>query len=132
MRFLMSFYSLVALLTAFVGVLPACSARDAGRQMLAASSVEILVFEARGCIYCRLLRRDVLPKYRRSKRARVVPIRFIDVGKVDVSSLKLSSPLKIAPTIVIMQDGREKGRITGYIGPEPFFHMIARIMRTVN
>ncbi len=56
-------------------------------------------------------------------------MRFIDANRTDVSRLNLAEPLKVVPTIVLMVNGREAERITGYIGPEPFFHMISTLMR---
>jgi hypothetical protein len=34
----------------------------------------------------------------------------------------------VVPTVVLMQDGREVGRITGYLGPESFFHSVSHMM----
>jgi hypothetical protein len=92
-------------------------------------NAELLVFEVAGCGYCNLFRRDVAPAYERSLRAREVPMRFVDANKTDLSRLNLAEPLKVVPTIVLMVNGREIERITGYMGPEPFFHMISTLMR---
>lgn len=92
-------------------------------------NAELLVFEAEGCGYCNLFRRDVAPAYERSPRARDVPMRFIDANRTDIKRLNLAEPLKVVPTIVLMVNGREAQRITGYMGPEPFFHMISTLMR---
>jgi thioredoxin-related protein len=42
--------------------------------------LELVVMEAPGCIYCTIFRRDVLPAYQSSERARDVPIRFLDIN----------------------------------------------------
>jgi hypothetical protein len=70
----------------------------------------------------------VLPDYLRSKRAAEVPIRFVDVDYIDPDRLPLASPLTIVPTVVLISDGREVGRITGYTGPELFFHLVSRLL----
>jgi Thioredoxin-like domain len=95
---------------------------------VSASARELVVFEMVDCIYCQLFRRDVLPDYLRSKRAAEVPIRFVDVDYIDPDRLPLASPLTIVPTVVLISDGREVGRITGYTGPELFFHLVSRLL----
>ena len=104
------------------------AARDIDAIAPPASSRELIVFETEGCIYCGLLRRDVLPDYLKSPRAAEVPMRFVDVNQAGALSSALDGPLTIVPTVVLMSEGREVGRITGYTGPEIFFHMIRHLL----
>lgn len=106
---------------------------EAARQIetsaiVSTSSYELIVLEVPGCIYCRVFRRDVLPAYEISARAREVPMRFIDLNDIDEDKMGLTSPVDVVPTVVLMQDGREVGRITGYLGPESFFHSVSHMM----
>ena len=119
----------IALLAATVaaGAAMPAGARGVAPTMLNGSSQEVVVFESANCIYCQLFRRDVLPQYLRSRRARSAPIRFVDARSADPGKFGLAAPLTMVPTVVVMQNGREQGRIAGYTGPEPFFHMISRI-----
>ena len=119
--------SLVAIV--LIAHTPAAAAPRPATEPVPKLNAELLVFEVEGCSYCNLFRRDVAPAYRRSPRARDVPMRFIDANRTDVSRLNLAEPLKVVPTIVLMVNGREAERITGYMGPEPFFHMISTLMR---
>jgi thioredoxin-related protein len=112
-----------------VALLAATAAPRPATEPVPKIDAELLVFEVEGCSYCMLFRRDVAPAYERSPRARQVPMRFIDANKSDISRLNLAEPLKVVPTIVLMVDGREVERITGYMGPEPFFHMISSLLR---
>lgn len=109
------------------------AARDIETSALpATSSYQLLVLEVPGCIYCRIFRRDVLPSYEVSARAREVPIRFIDLNDIDEERFGLASPVDVVPTIVLMRDQQEVGRITGYLGPESFFHSINHLMVQVE
>ena len=94
----------------------------------AASARELVVFEARGCVYCAYFRRDVLPGYLTSQRAAELPIRFVDVEHAGSLEPALNSPLTIVPTIVLLVDGREVTRITGYTGPENFFQIVSHML----
>lgn len=89
---------------------------------------ELVVLEAPNCIYCNIFRRDVLPGYQKSKRAGELPIRFLDLNDPAAETLKLSAVVTTVPTIVLMRQGAETGRITGYTGPEAFFHSVARLL----
>jgi thioredoxin-related protein len=89
---------------------------------------ELIVLEAPNCIYCNIFRRDVLPSYQKSKRAGDLPIRFLDLNDPAADKLKLSAAVTIVPTIVLMRQGAETGRISGYTGPEAFFHSVARLL----
>jgi thioredoxin-related protein len=104
------------------------AARDIQSVPSEAGSRELIVFETEGCIYCGLLRRDVLPDYLKSRRAVEVPIRFMDVNNAGSLQPALAGPLTVVPTVVLISNGRETGRITGYTGPEIFFHMINHLL----
>lgn len=90
--------------------------------------LELLVVEISNCLYCGLFRRDVAPTYKASERGRSVPMRFIDINAPDVDRLALLSPIDSVPTVLVVENGREVGRIAGYVGPEIFFHSLNRIL----
>ncbi len=119
--------SLVAI--AAVALVPVRAAHNPASERIAKVTAELLVFETENCPYCFIFRRDVAPNYMSSPRAKDVPLRYIDVRKTDMSSVRLKGPLTMVPTIVFMKNGREVDRITGYMGPEPFFHMVSRLMQ---
>jgi hypothetical protein len=122
--------AVVALIAAFI--LPAIAARGPEEIPASPTRMEILVFETERCVYCRIFRRDVVPQYETSQRARIAPIRFVEAKTANHQALGLDGPITILPTVVVMREGRESGRITGYLGPEPFFHMITRVIRSTN
>ena len=109
--------------------LPVFAARDLGTDHLSPEGDELIVFETADCIYCALFRRDVLPKYQRSMRARSVPIRFLDASRAQVMGQRLSRNLTTVPTFVLMRRGREVSRISGYTGPGAFFQLVGRMFR---
>jgi thioredoxin-related protein len=82
------------------------------------TGVELLAFEAPGCRYCPVFRRDVAPSYAVSRAGMTAPLRYIDINDASASSLKLASPVTVVPTLVLVRDGVEIGRIPGYVGRE--------------
>lgn len=99
---------------------------------LTADSRELVVFEVDGCTYCELFRQDVLPGYLASPRSRTVPIRFVNAERVDLKRLPLASPVDTVPTVVLVENGREAGRITGYTGPENFFRLVSHLLGPID
>ncbi len=88
------------------------------------TGVELIAFEASGCIYCPVFRRDVAPTYAASRAGKAAPLRFIDVNDTAADALKLSGPVTIVPTLVLVRDGVEIGRISGYVGPQNMHHIL--------
>ena len=106
----------------------ASAARDLDTSAAGSSRLELVVFEVPGCTYCPVFRRDVLPRYEASPRAREVPIRFLDLNDEAADRIELDGPVVVAPTVVLLKDNREIGRIPGYVGPENFFHAVGHLL----
>lgn len=104
------------------------AALDLETGALPATGLEIVVIEAKGCIYCHLLRRDVWPAYERSGRGHEVPMRFLDINAREAEVLKLKDAIGLVPTVLLVRGTTEVGRITGYTGPESFFHAINHLI----
>lgn len=96
------------------------------------SGLELVVFEADGCVYCEVLRRDAAPLYRGSAPGRQAPLRFVNVNATAATDLGLAGAITIAPTAVLLRDGREAGRITGYWGPETFVGLVSLMIGRVD
>ena len=117
-----------AVLTALLLVSRVEAARDMEAAPAFGSGLEIVVMEVEGCLYCPIFRRDVWPVYLASPRARDVPLRFQDLNAAGAERLKLRAPIETVPTAVLVRDGVEAGRITGYVGPELFPRMVTDLL----
>ena len=120
---------LLLLLVAFAGTGPfrAEAARD-GAGVVRARRIEVLVLEVRDCTICGLVRQNIQPLYERSPHARMAPMRYVDVTKLDETTIGLVSRINQVPTTVVMVDGREVDRIAGYWAPETFMQIITRML----
>lgn len=129
-RVLKSLFAAIAIATLMSGsqAPPGHAALDTETVAAPATGLEILVVEVEGCLYCQLFRRDVVKAYNASKRAKLVPMRFTHLNTLDAPSkgrkLKLDGPVESVPTVILLKQGVEVGRIPGYTGPENFFHAI--------
>jgi thioredoxin-related protein len=120
----------MACLLALSGVaFQANAARELAPAAAASVRQEIVVFEVENCIYCGAFRQNVLPAYRQSPRNAELPLRFVDVNATGADKMKLVSPIQVVPTVVMLRDGQEVDRITGYTGPETFFLLVAKMLQ---
>lgn len=99
-----------------------------GGEKRAVTALELVVFEANGCTYCDVFRRNVLPLYKGTTKSQQAPIRFVNLSHADESKMGLSEPIRIVPTIVLFDGGQERGRVVGYTGPENFMQLVSEMM----
>lgn len=91
-------------------------------------NMELIAFEAPGCAYCPIFRRDVAPTYGASRAGRAAPLRFVDLNDATADRFRLSAPITVVPTLVLVRDGVEIGRIVGYSGPANIHHMLNTLL----
>ncbi len=106
------------------------AARDFGASIT--PRTELLVLEVKNCTICGLVRQNIQPAYELSPQARDVPMRYVDITTIDELKLGLKTRVDTVPTIVLMRDGREVSRITGYTGPTLFFKALSHMLQQVN
>lgn len=93
------------------------------------SKTELLVLEVEDCQVCGLVRRKIAPRYEETPHARTTPMRFVDITRRDETTLGLKAPVDTLPTIVLLRDGHEVDRISGYVGPDLFMTMVGHMLR---
>jgi thioredoxin-related protein len=89
-----------------------------------AQASELVMFEQGGCVYCARWNRDVAPVYDKTDEAKVLPLRRIDIGQQSTAGVALASPVRYTPTFVVVDNGKEIGRITGYISDDSFWGLL--------
>lgn len=94
----------------------------------APTGAELIAFEAPGCNYCPVFRRDVAPTYAATRAGKVAPLRFLDINDREADTLGLTRPITTVPTLVLMQDGVEIGRIDGYVGRENMHRILNTLL----
>lgn len=90
----------------------------------AAQAAELLMFDQAGCVYCQRWDRDVGSLYDKTPEAKSLPLRRVDIQNQKASGITLASPVRYTPTFVVVDDGREVGRITGYSNDDSFWGLL--------
>jgi thioredoxin-related protein len=85
---------------------------------------ELVMFEQGGCVWCARWDRDVGPVYDKTAEAKVLPLRRVDIGQQSAAGVTLAAPVIYTPTFVVVDNGREIGRITGFINDDAFWGLL--------
>lgn len=93
-----------------------------------AAAAELVMYRSPGCPYCAAWDRAIGPTYPKSDLGRRAPLRHVDVAARGGPAVALKSPVRFTPTFVLVQDGRELGRIEGYPGEDFFWGLLERLM----
>lgn len=86
----------------------------------AVRAAELVMFEAPGCEYCELWNEEVGEIYAETDTGRSMPLRRVQIEDSRPSDLRQVKGIRYSPTFVVIDEGREVGRIIGYTG-EAFF-----------
>ncbi len=91
-------------------------------------SAELLMFRRVGCPYCLAWERAVGPVYGKTDLGRRAPLRKVDLDKEDPPAIALKRAVRYTPTFVLVEDGREIGRIEGYPGEDFFWGLLDKLV----
>jgi hypothetical protein len=114
------FVSIVSLLAALVIAFVAGTA--------SARAAELIMFERAGCPYCEAFDREVASTYPRTPIGQAAPLRRVDIYKTIPQDLSFLRVERITPVFVLVDHGREIGRIRGYPGEANFWGLIENLV----
>lgn len=118
--------SIIKHLLALMVVLPVL----VGGLTASASSAELLMFETRGCPWCLRWKQEVGVAYPKTPEGQRAPVRSVDLHAGTPAGISLERPVQFSPTFVLVDDdGREVGRITGYPGADFFWGLYGEVAR---
>ncbi|MGL9618579.1 thioredoxin [Bradyrhizobium sp. U531] len=91
-------------------------------------AAELVMFERPGCAWCARFNAEIAPLYGKTEESRAAPLRRVDLNGPRPADLAGIDPGPFTPTFVVVQEGREIGRIRGYPGDAFFFGLLDRIL----
>ena len=95
--------------------------------LASAVAAELVMYRRAGCPYCEAFDREIAPAYPKTDIGKKLPLREIDIRSGD-QSVKLKAPVRYTPTFVLVEDGREVGRIEGYPGDDFFWARLGNLL----
>ncbi|MAO57605.1 MAG: hypothetical protein CMM61_18200 [Rhodospirillaceae bacterium] len=90
----------------------------------AARAAELIMFESVTCTWCEKFDAEVGVVYGNTSEARCAPLRRVDVHDPRPGDLTFIKGVLYTPTFVLVEDGREIGRLTGYPGEDFFWSLL--------
>lgn len=87
-------------------------------RLLASSGVKLIMVDDPNCRYCRLFDKEISGLYPKTNEGRYAPLVRVRRKSPELRGL---NPVIYTPTFLLVRNGEELGRITGYPGPEFFF-----------
>jgi thioredoxin-related protein len=93
-----------------------------------AGAAELVMFRSAGCPYCAAWDRAIGPIYPKTDIGKRAPLRQVDIGQTSEVKIALVSPIRFTPTFVLVDSGRELGRIEGYPGEDFFWGLLERLL----
>jgi thioredoxin-related protein len=103
-----------------------------GAGIAPAAAAELVMFEAAGCPYCARWNRDVAPIYPKTVEGKRAPLRRVDIAAPRPADLAAIGGVVYTPTFVLMDGGREIGRIVGYGGDEIFWSLLTDLVAKLD
>jgi thioredoxin-related protein len=115
-------FSIFALIGAMFIALAAARARSA----------ELVMFEQAGCSWCEAFDRDIGTIYNKTDESLRAPLRRVDIAHALPADLSFIVVERLTPLFVLVDKGREIGRIRGYGGPESFWTQLFMLMEKLD
>ena len=97
-----------------------------------ARAAELIMFEQAGCVWCEAFNRDIAPVYAKTDEGRRAPLRRVDIAGPVPPELAFIDIEKLTPLFVMVDNGREIGRIRGYPGEDNFWGLLGVLIKKLD
>lgn len=80
-----------------------------------ADSFELIMFTTSICAYCAIFEKEIGEAYDSHELTKKAPLIRINLDEYGTGPYHLTKPLRYAPTFILMNNGKEVGRLTGHM-----------------
>ena len=108
-------------------ILPVLAMLGLSTPAIAGAAGQLVMFEQEFCPWCEAWEQEIGPIYPKTAEGRLLPLRRLDIGDPVPAEIRLSEPVRFTPTFVVLDDGVEVGRVTGYTGEFQFWGLLGQI-----
>ena len=84
------------------------------------------------CPFCKLFNTEVGDEYNNSEEGQRAPLRRVDLKDDWPEDLKGIKYDHLTPSFILVEDGKELGRLRGYPGRDEFWHLLRRLLEKTN
>lgn len=95
-------------------------------------AAELIMLERPGCVWCARFNEEIAPAYAKTEQGRRAPLRRVDITEEWPRDLQGIAGERITPTFLLIEDGKEVGRIRGYPGDEFFWYLLDELIAKLD
>lgn len=100
--------------------------------LMPARAAELVMFEQAGCAWCQVFDREIAPVYPKTTEGQRAPLRRVTLGAPLPADLTFLETERLTPLFVLVDKGREIGRIRGYPGEDHFWGLLGALIRKLD
>lgn len=93
-----------------------------------ARAAQLLMFEQTFCEWCEVWDEEIGSFYEKTDEGKRAPLRRVDIHGKRPGDLKDIRAVVYTPTFVLMNEGKEVGRILGYPGADFFWALLEKLI----
>jgi len=97
-----------------------------------ARAAELVMFERAGCAWCEAFDREIAPIYSKAEEGLRAPLRRVDTARLVPPDLAFIETERLTPLFVLVDRGREIGRIRGYPGEDFFWGLLGALVKKLD
>jgi thioredoxin-related protein len=97
-----------------------------------ARAAELVMFEQTGCARCEAFDREIAPIYGKTDEGARAPLRRVDILLAIPPELAFIDVERLTPLFVLVENGREVGRIRGYPGEDHFWGLLGALIKKLD
>jgi thioredoxin-related protein len=86
------------------------------------------MFKDAGCVWCARFDAEIAPIYSKTDEGKRAPLRRVDASQPLPSDLTFIEVERLTPLFVLIDHGREIGRIRGYPGEDHFWGLLGTLI----
>lgn len=95
-------------------------------------ATELVMFEQAGCAWCEAFVRETAPIYGKTQEGACAPLRRVNIVQAVPSDLAFIEVERLTPLFVLVDKGREIGRIRGYPGDDHFWGLLGVLIKKLD
>jgi len=93
-----------------------------------ADAASLIMVEQEYCEYCESWNADIGVIYNKTAEGKRAPLRRVDIHEAMPDDLSFLTGLIFTPTFVLVDDGKEVGRILGYASEDFFWGLLQKLL----
>lgn len=95
-------------------------------------SAQLIMIDQEGCEWCELWDEEIAGIYPKTDEGKKIPLVRYDIQDVPNDNFVFKRDIRYTPTFIVVNKGKEVGRIEGYPGESFFWPMLGLILNKIE